>query len=237
MPPWGWWPLAFLGLAMFSSAERAVTSARRRFVTGVVFGCGWFFPAMSWMWFLTPPGYVLAVLIFASLHGLVSVIAVRPGSRSTTLVTAPAGHALIEAVRLSFPFGGVPLATLGISQVAGPLRHVASLGGVILITWLTWQIAALINRGHPRTRRSQTLRRAVIAACVIIYIAGSIDPNGSDTGRAIRVVAVQGGGPQGTRAIDTNPRDVVVRHLQATRTIETPSGDDTPIDVPIDVIV
>ncbi|MFM7755905.1 MAG: apolipoprotein N-acyltransferase [Actinomycetota bacterium] len=233
MPPWGWWPLAFLGLAMFSSAERAATSARRRFVSGVVFGCGWFFPAMSWMWFLTPPGYVLAVLIFASLHGLVSVIAVRPGSRSTTLVTAPAGHALIEAVRLSFPFGGVPLATLGISQVAGPLRHVASLGGVILITWLTWQIAALINRGHPRTRRAQTLRRAVIAACVVIYIAGSIDPNGSDTGRASRVVAVQGGGPQGTRAIDTNPRDVVVRHLQATRTI----NDDTPIDVPIDVIV
>ncbi|MGA0878819.1 MAG: apolipoprotein N-acyltransferase [Ilumatobacteraceae bacterium] len=231
MPPWGWWPLAFLGLAMFSSAERAAPSARRRFVTGVVFGCGWFFPAMSWMWFLTPPGYVVAVLIFASLHGLVSVIAVRPSSRSTTLITAPAGHALIEAIRLSFPFGGVPLATLGISQVAGPLRHVASLGGVILITWLTWQIGALLNRGHPRTRRSQTLRRAVVAICVLIYIAGLVDPNGSDTGRAIRVVAVQGGGPQGTRAITTNPRDVVVRHLQATRTIATPSADDAPIDL------
>lgn len=64
-----------------------------------------------------------------------------------------------------------------------------------------------------------------------------MDPNGSDTGRAIRVVAVQGGGPQGTRAIDTNPRDVVVRHLQATRTVEAPSGDDAPVDVPIDLIV
>ena len=231
MPPWGWWPLAFVGLAMFSSAERAAHSTRRRFLTGLVFGCGWFFPALSWMWFLTAPGYVIAVLIFASLHGLVSVLAVRPGARSTTSITAPAGHALVEAVRLSFPFGGVPLATLGISQVAGPLRHVTSLGGVILVTWLTWQIAALLNRGHPRTRRSQTLRRFTVAACVLVYVIGSLDPNGSDTGRVLRVVAVQGGGPQGTRAITTNPRDVVVRHLQATRDIATPTADETPIDL------
>lgn len=231
MPPWGWWPLAFVGLAMFSSTERAARSARRRFLTGLVFGCGWFFPSMSWMWFLTAPGYVVAVLIFASLHGVVSVIAVRPASRSTTLFTAPAGHALVEAFRLSFPFGGVPLATLGIAQVAGPLRHVASLGGVILITWLTWQIGALINRGHPRTRGSQSVRRTIMVACVVIYIAGLVDPNGSDTGRSLRVVAIQGGGPQGTLAINTNSRDVVIRHLEATRRVQTPSDDEPAIDV------
>lgn len=231
MPPWGWWPLAFVGLAMFSSVERAAQSTRRRFLTGLVFACGWFFPSMSWMWFLTAPGYVVAVFIFASMHGVVSVIAVRPGSRSTTLFTAPAGHALVEAFRLSFPFGGVPLATLGVAQVAGPLRHVASLGGVILITWLTWQIGALINRGHPRTRQSQRVRRFILAAGVVVYVAGLVDPNGSDTGRSLRVVAIQGGGPQGTLAINTNSRDVVLRHLEATRGVKTPSDDEPPIDV------
>ena len=231
MPPWGWWPLAFVGLAMFSSAERAAHSARRRFLTGFIFGCGWFFPAMSWMWFLTSPGYVVAVFIFAALHGVVSVIAVRPASRSTTLFTAPAGHALVEAFRLSFPFGGVPLATLGIAQVAGPLRHVASLGGVILMTWLTWQIGALINRGHPRTRQSQSVRRMIVAACVVVYVAGLVDPNGSNTGRALRVIAIQGGGPQGTLAINTNPRDVVVRHLDATRDVDSPSDNEKQIDL------
>jgi apolipoprotein N-acyltransferase len=44
-------------------------------------------------------------------------------------------------------------------------------------------------------------------------------------------VAVQGGGPQGTRAINTNPRDVVERHLAATRTI------NNNIDNPIDLVV
>ncbi|MFM1751982.1 MAG: apolipoprotein N-acyltransferase [Actinomycetota bacterium] len=231
MPPWGWWPLAFVGLAMFSSVERAAHSTRRRFLTGFVFACGWFFPAMSWMWFLTAPGYVVAVFIFAALHGVVSVIAVRPASRSTTLFTAPAGHALVEAFRMSFPFGGVPLATLGIAQVSGPLRHVASLGGVILITWLTWQIGALFNRGHPRTRQSQKVRRLIVAVCVVVYVAGVVDPNGSNTGRTLRVIAIQGGGPQGTLAINTNPRDVVIRHLEATRDVDAPGEGDAPIDL------
>ena len=36
---------------------------------------------------------------------------------------------------------------------------------------------------------------------------------------------MQGGGPQGTRAVDTNARDVVERHLQATATIAAGTVD------------
>ncbi len=36
---------------------------------------------------------------------------------------------------------------------------------------------------------------------------------------------MQGGGPQGTRAIHSDPREVVDRHLEATRTIEPGSAD------------
>jgi apolipoprotein N-acyltransferase len=48
---------------------------------------------------------------------------------------------------------------------------------------------------------------------------------------------VQGGGPQGTRAVDTDPRDVVERHLAATATIDAGSVDlvlwpENVIDVP-----
>jgi apolipoprotein N-acyltransferase len=50
-------------------------------------------------------------------------------------------------------------------------------------------------------------------------------PTGSDTGRSIRVTAVQGGGPQGTLAINTEARDVVERHLAATEAIEAGSTD------------
>ncbi len=230
MPPWGWWPLAFVGLAVFSALEYRARTSSDRFVAGLLFGCGWYLPAMSWMWFLTAPGYVIAAILFASLHGVVSVLTGHNRFDSSHVVAAPALHTLAETLRLSFPFGGVPLATLGISQVSGPFRSVASLGGVVALTWVTWQIAALLARRSHRFAGEHVWRRAAWAGSVAIVFAALIVPTGSDTGRALRVVAIQGGGPQGTRAINTDPRDVVVRHLEATELVDAPAAE-TPIDL------
>lgn len=215
MPPWGWWPLTFVGIALFTHVEsRRRTARRRAFTTGVVFGVGWFLPAMAWMWFLTAPGYLIAVAVFAVLHGVASAIVSRT-TRELALVVAPAVHTLVEALRLSFPFGGVPLATIGIAQVSGPLQSTARLGGVILLTWITWQITVLISTWrHPAQ-----FRRTVLVASTLVVVIGIVAPRGSETGVVLDVVAVQGGGPQGTRAVDTDPREVFDRHLEATTTI------------------
>ena len=64
------------------------------------------------------------------------------------------------------------------------------------------------------------MHAALIAVVVVVMpIVGSIAPHGNDIGRSLNVAAVQGGGPQGTLAINTNSRDVVVRHLDATQEI------------------
>jgi apolipoprotein N-acyltransferase len=216
MPPWGWWPLTFVGLIAATRLEaRARESRRRSFAVGTVFGLGWFLPALAWMWFLTAPGYLVAALLFALLHGAASIVATSTAPRRF-LVVAPAAHTLVEVLRLSFPFGGVPLATLGIAQVSGPLSGVARLGGVIALTWITWQLAALV----ATWRRPADLRRSVLATCAVVLVVAWVAPRGSDTDVALDVVAVQGGGPQGTRAVDTDPREVFERHLDATRTVK-----------------
>ena len=56
------------------------------------------------------------------------------------MIGRPAAHTLAEALRLFFPFGGVPLATLPIGQSDGPLAGVVRVGGVILLTWVVFQI-------------------------------------------------------------------------------------------------
>ena len=215
MPPWGWWPLTFVGLIAVTRLEvRARESRRRSFTVGTMFGLGWFLPALAWMWFLTAPGYLVAALLFALLHGAASFVATATDSRRF-LVVAPAAHTLVEILRLSFPFGGVPLATLGIAQVSGPLGGVARLGGVIALTWITWQLATLV----ATWRRPADLRRSVSAACALVLVVAWVAPRGSDTDVVLDVVAVQGGGPQGTRAVDTDPREVFERHLDATRSV------------------
>jgi apolipoprotein N-acyltransferase len=63
------------------------------------------------------------------------------------------------------------------------------------------------------------------AIVALVVCAGIVAPNGSDTGETRTIAAVQGGGPQGTLAINTNPRDVVERHLAATRAITSTNLD------------
>lgn len=217
MPPWGWWPLAFVGIALYgSTARRSKDSSPIR--TGVFFLIGWLAPAMAWMWFLTAPGYIIAVGIFALVHGgaayAASKISTDEKSHATALIVT---HSLAEVLRLSFPFGGVPLATLGISQVSGPLAPLASLGGVIgMTTTVLWL---------SLTRRRI---RAVLITIVLIFIS-SLWNGSTSLGRELKIAIVQGGGEQGTRAVDTNPRDVFDVHMKATRTLQPDTRRDIVI--------
>ena len=221
LPPWGWWPLAFVGIAIFARITTGgTTRPRTQFLLGTIFAFGWFAPGMCWMWFLTPPGYVIAVLLFAALHGVASVI----GSRSMyPLVALPLAHALAETFRFSFPFGGVPLASLAISQSASPLVGIVRIGGPLLLTFCVLQIGFALSQLVVAPKLKHV---AVFSAIVaLIVCAGIIAPRGNDTGETRTIAAVQGGGPQGTLAINTNPRDVVERHLAATRAISSTNLD------------
>ncbi|HZX53614.1 MAG TPA: apolipoprotein N-acyltransferase, partial [Ilumatobacteraceae bacterium] len=78
-----------------------------------------------------------------------------------------------------------------------------------------------------------------VAVAIVILMLAAIAPTGTDPAEpaALRVTFVQGGGPQGTRAINSDPREVVERHLQATRGIEAGSTDlvvwpENVVDVP-----
>jgi apolipoprotein N-acyltransferase len=221
LPPWGWWPLAFIGIAIFARITTSgITRKRTQFLLGTIFAFGWFAPGMCWMWFLTPPGYVIAVILFAAFHGVASVV----GSRSMyPLVALPLAHALAETFRFSFPFGGVPLASLAISQSASPLVGIVRIGGPLLLTFCVLQIGFALSQLVVAPKMKHV---AVFGTIVVLVVcAGIVAPNGSDTGATRTIAAVQGGGPQGTLAINTNPRDVVERHLAATRAITSTNLD------------
>jgi apolipoprotein N-acyltransferase len=226
MPPWGFWPLAFVGIVLFLVALGDGPRRGDRMLLGWLFGAGWMYLGLAWMVQLTLPGYLVAGAVFAAFH-LVAELAVPRGPLE--VIVRPATHALAEAVRFSFPFGGVPLATLGMSQVAGPIGGVVRVGGVILLTWLVFQVcaAAVVL---ARRRRGAAIDRAAAAALVVsVVIVGLsfVAPRGSATGDTMRIAAIQGGGEQGTTALEVPPRLVTERHLDATRSIP----DDTDLDL------
>jgi apolipoprotein N-acyltransferase len=58
---------------------------------------------------------------------------------------------------------------------------------------------------------------------VAVPVAGALSPSGAGGSLpAVRVALVQGGGPRGTRAIDTDPQVVFERHLQASSALQPP---------------
>ena len=234
LPPWGWWPLAYVGVALFATCKP--NSKRARFIFGTLFALAWLAPGMGWMWFLTAPGYVIAALLFSALHGIAAMItgAVTDQHKHRSIV-GPLAHTLAEALRFSFPFGGVPLATLAISQAASPIAPIVRIGGPLLLTYIVLQIGFLLARLRDTEMPKRSVHAALIAVVVaILPLAGSIAPNGNDIGRSLNVAAVQGGGPQGTLAINTNSRDVVNRHLDATEII---TGESAATDNQLDLVI
>jgi apolipoprotein N-acyltransferase len=215
MPPWGFWPLAFVGVAIFARVSASLDNARSRFVGGFLFAIAWFAPGMGWMWHLTAPGYVIAIPLFAALHGVATMVSARARH---LMFAAPLAHTLAEALRFSMPFGGVPLATLAISQADSPSVHLAAIGGPILLSWFVFQVGfiAAYQLGLRSVRRSIV----TVVTIVLVVVIAPVTGGGSNTGEVLRVAAVQGGGPQGTLAINTRSRDVVDRHLEATRSID-----------------
>lgn len=209
MPPWGWWPAAFVGLGLFDLSIRHL-AARARLRTGMVFGAAWYAPSTLWMWDLSPPGYFIAGVLFAVLYGVGAVAVPAAGwGRSVAMASA---ITVVAAVRWSWPFGGVPLATLAMSQVAGPLAPTVRLFGSLTLVALAGLIgSALANLAEARPRQALAAVAVVVVAVVGARFAHRAHPSAQ-----IEVAIVQGGGPQNTRAINTSAREVFDRHVEAT---------------------
>lgn len=235
LPPWGWWPLAFVGVALFETSLGENPTGKQRLTRGWLFGAAWLFPGMVWMWFLTAPGYLVAATVFAGFHALAAFVAPCGPWRA---IGRPAAHTVAEALRFVFPFGGVPLASLAVGQAASPFAGVVRVGGALLLTWFVFQVGFALAGPSPvvpqmARRRGVTARPqwhgvAALGAALVVWVISPLAAGtlGSDPpGRDLRVAAVQGGGPQGTRAVSTNSREVVERHLAATRTIAAGSVD------------
>ena len=214
MPPWGWWPLALVGLVAFERliADQPVWARAWR---GFGFGAGWLFPATFWMVDFTLPGYLAVCVVFSALYGLAG--AACPPGRSRW-VALPGLFVLAGAIRWRWPFGGVPLATLPMSQVDTPWATTVRVLGPLLLVGVCAAIAMVLAAALDR-RWQATLALAVVV--LGFWGWSALAPRGSTAG-TIDVAVVQGGGPQRTRAASTEPGVVFQRHLEASQLVQKP---------------
>ena len=200
VPPFGWWPLAFVGFAVLLRTLRDLPLRTRAFA-GWMFGVGFF--SVSWFWMneFHAVGYLFAALAEAGFYALGAMVIRRP-------LHGPAGIVLAEAVRGIVPFGGLPLSGVALGLVDSPLAPAARLGGGLLLVALAAAIAGALARRRP-------LRViAAVAVAAFVALAGAVAPDGSNDG-SVRTALVQGGGRRGFRAVESDATEVLDAHLAA----------------------
>ena len=211
VPPFGWWPLAVVAVAVLVGALDGA-GGRRRAALAYGFGLGFLLPGLWWMQEFTLPGFVLAALFESALLTIGLVLGRGP-------LGVPAALVVAEAVRASWPWGGVPVPAIAHTQAGGPIGQAARVGGELLLTAM---VAAAGVGLWSLWRRRWSSGSAAVAGVVLLVAVGVVAPDGRAT-RGIDVATVQGGGERGTRAIDTDEAVVFERHLDA--------SDDLPADV------
>lgn len=218
VPPFGWWPLAFVGVAVW---DRLLTGAsgRSRFGRSFLMAVAWFAPTMLWMVDLTAVGYPIAVLLFAAMVGLAGLaVPGRAGDPTVRWLALPAAFTLAEVTRWTVPFGGVPLATTAMGQAAAPLGQIARVLCAIGVVFAAALVGVALSAAWERR---WTVAAGVLALVALLWGSAMVAPRGHEVG-VIRAAVVQGGGPQGTRAGTSDARAVFRRHLDATADVTMP---------------
>lgn len=229
-PPWGFWILAFVGIALLDHVLddpdlRPIQRLGRAWIVWAAL----LFPTLVWMRDLTLPGYVIACVVYAGFLATGTMLA-PPGP--ARLLALPGGIILAEWVRWRWPFGGVPLSNLAVAQVAGPLAPILRVGGALLLVGITLAIGLALAAAWKR----RWLAAGALAAVVLAVLGvAMVAPDGEPTGEGLDVAIVQGGGPQGTRAATTEPGIVLERHLAASAELD-PGRDIDLLVWPEDVV-
>src|SRR3954447_8145034 len=215
LPPWGWWPLAFVGLVLLDRLI-ADQTAWTRFRRGWLVAAALLFPSMSWLFTFTGPGYVIAAAYYSAIFALACMAC--PPSAPGRWIALPGLWVLAEADRGSWPFGGVPVSRLAMGQIETPLVNVARVGGPLLLDFVAVAVGVGVAALVARNWRAGG---ALLGGVAVLVVVGIVAPRGHAIGPR-RVATVQGGGPQGTRFFDAEAQVVYDRHVEASKLVQPP---------------
>ncbi len=220
LPPWGWWPLGLVGAALLYW-RLAGLRLRTRIWSGWLAGLGCDVIGLAWARAFNWYGALVLVLFEALSFAAAAALTPPRRGRAPAFVGA---NTLVEALRMSWPFGGVPLGGVFLGQAGGPLVQLARLGGPLLLTAGVWAggvalaTAAAWTAGRWRHHSGPSLVGVgvMVAGLVALAVLGAVVPDGGAPVRSVRVALVQGGGQRGVSKEQVSPTSVYEAQLAAT---------------------
>ena len=232
-PPYGWWPLAPVAVALLTLACHG-RRVRAGLGLGLVTGLAFFVPLLAWTglnvgsfpWLLLSTVQAAYIgLLGAALAGCSVLVARR---RWLLVPLTGVLWTAQEALRDRAPFGGFPWGRLAFSQEDSPALRLASLGGAPLVTFAVaiagglLALAALAlwpdlaRRRLPRAPRPALIAAGLALGAVAVIAVGALVPLQRPAGRSVTVAIVQGNVPRLGLDFNAQRRAVLDNHVQAT---------------------
>jgi len=236
-PDRGWWPLAFVGVAMVLVAAQG-RRAGGGFLVGVVFGITFYLVHIPWMTeFLGPgevwivravPWFALSTLmaLWCGLGMMLISIATRVVPRA---VRGPLGRLLFvplvvaglwtarEAVASVWPYGGFAWGRISESQSDSPIAPLFAWLGVSGVGFVMVYLVATAVAAVRETDVPVLLRLTLVTAMAAVLVALPAFPVATDG--SLRVGAVQGNGKTGYFDPAEHVGDNLVAQYEATEPV------------------
>jgi len=168
LPPWGFWLLAFPSAGLLWWRLDGLRP-RTRLWAGWLAGLGIYLPGLAFTRAFTLAGALVLIAVEA-LFPAVACLMVPPRPVAARALAFPAAMTLAESLRMTWPFGGLPIGGVFLGQADGPVLDVARLGGPLALTLAVWvggvAVAALVGAvvsGVTHRRRARAFERTGLA--------------------------------------------------------------------------
>ena len=196
--PFGFWPLAFIGLAgWFSLLSR--NQLKSRIYISYLFGAGLLLLNQHWTGIYVGNVPWLILCLSQALIFIVPAFFVSKGSKFNHYLFA-LSYVLTELLLRTVPFTGFGWTRLSFTQVDSPLAGIYPIGGVALVALVLGLISS------ARKFRSLVIAALLPAVCWFI-------PANVQTQEPISIALVQGGVVNLGLDFNSKPQEVFKRHL------------------------
>jgi apolipoprotein N-acyltransferase len=199
--PIGIWYLALVGYALFF---RGLSKSRRPILASFIFGAILNGIVLHWSSkYVGALPWLLLTLLQAAFYLPLGWIYRKTGSLRWVLVA----FLICEEARARFPFRGFAWTRIAFSQVESPLLPLVSIGGVLLLSFVTLLSALAIAR--------LKLRAIVFVAASFLIV--TFLPNNPSPPEDISLIAIQGNTPSVGLEFNSRAKAVFYLHRDTTR--------------------